>query len=275
MVKKIEEIKHPAVRAVIKYLIIGSGLEIHHDGDLPARTGLGSSSAFTVGILHSLYALKGMMPTKHRLAEEAIHIERNVLREHVGSQDQAAVSYGGFNKITFGADGSFRVEPIIYNRERLDNFQNHIMLYFTGFSRIASHIAKKQITNTPNKTRELMTMQHMVDDAIAILTSGSDMADFGKLLHESWLLKRSLTKEISNSDIDSMYTCARQAGALGGKILGAGGGGFMILFVPLDKQENVRKKLKGFLEVKFRFENTGSQIIFYHDAGIQEGKSST
>jgi len=247
---------------------IKRGVEIHHDGDLPARTGLGSSSAFTVGLLNSLYALKGTMPTKHRLAKEAIYVERHILKENVGSQDQVAVSCGGFNKINFEKNGDFNVEPIILNKDRLNELENHLMLFFTGFSRTASSIAKKQIKNTVNRKSELIRMHSLVDEAKNVLTDRSDITEFGKLLYESWKLKRSLTDKISTPEIDAVYDMAMRAGATGGKLLGAGGGGFVLFFVKPELQERVRKKLRKLLLVKFRFENMGSQIIFYRDSAI-------
>jgi D-glycero-alpha-D-manno-heptose-7-phosphate kinase len=268
LVKKVKDIHHPAVKACLDFMKIKRGIEVHHDGDLPARTGLGSSSSFTVGLLHSLYALKGIMSTNHRLAQEAIHIERKVLREHVGSQDQVAAAYGGFNTIKFNRDGSFNVEPIILSKQRIESLQNNLMLFFTGFSRIASKIAEKQIKDTPKKKQELSKMYLMVEEAEKILASNTDLNHFGKLLHQSWLLKRSLTDKISNINIDNIYEQALRAGATGGKLLGAGGGGFMVFFVKPQYQEKVREKLKKLLEVKFRFEPSGSQIIFYHDSQI-------
>lgn len=267
-VKEIAEIKHPAVRAILDFFGIEEGLEIHHDADLPARSGLGSSSSFTVGMLAALYALKGVMPTKFRLANEAIHVERDVLREHVGSQDQIAAAYGGLNKISFDKDGTYQVEPIVLPSRRLKELKNHLMLFFTGFSRFASKVAKKQIKNTPKKQSELLTMYKFVDDAIDILTSRKALADFGRLLHESWKLKRSITDKISSPEIDEIYAAARSAGALGGKILGAGGGGFMLVFAKPEQQAKVRKKLSNLLEVKFDFDKTGSQIIFHRDPGM-------
>lgn len=269
MVKNIGEIRHPAVRVILGFMKIDKGMEIHHDGDLPARTGLGSSSAFTVGLLNSLYALKGIMPTKFRLASEAIHIERDMLKEHVGSQDQVAVAYGGFNKISFSPNDEFKVEPVILRRDRLGEFQNHLMLFFTGFSRMASKIAKKQIKNTPNKKRELTTMRQMVDEAIGLLTGDEDFDGFGRLLHESWKLKKSLSDKISPPEIDEIYAAALKAGAAGGKLLGAGGGGFMLFFARPEVQAKVRERLKKLLEVGFEFENSGSQIIFYRDSTLK------
>lgn len=267
-VNRIKDIRHPAAREILEFMKIKNGIEIHHDGDLPARTGLGSSSAFTVGLLNSLYALKGIMPTKHRLAKEAIYIEREVLKEHVGSQDQVAVSYGGFNKINFEKDGNFSVEPIILNKDRLNELENHLMLFFTGFSRTASRIAKKQIKNTANKRNELAMMHSLVDEAKNILTGSSDISEFGKLLYESWKLKKSLTDKISTPEVDAVYDKAMSAGAIGGKLLGAGGGGFVLFFVKPEFQEKVRKKLSKLLLVKFRFENMGSHIIFYRDSAV-------
>ncbi len=267
-VNRIDDIRHPAARAILRFLKIKYGVEIHHDGDLPARTGLGSSSAFTVGLLNSLYALKGIMPTKHRLAHEAIHIERNILKENVGSQDQVAVSYGGLNKISFNHDGEFNVEPIIIDKERLARLEDHLMLFFTGFSRIASRIAKKQIKNTANRKKELLRIHELVDEAKGILARKADMEGFGKLLHESWKLKKSLSDRITTPDINDIYDTALRAGASGGKLLGAGGGGFMIFFVKPELRNRVRRKLRKLLRVEFRFDTFGSQIIFYHDSAI-------
>jgi len=268
MVNDINEILHPAVRATLQFVNIDKGIEIHHDGDLPAKTGLGSSSSFTVGLLNSLYALKGVIPSKLQLAKEAIHIERDILKENVGAQDQVAAAFGGFNKINFNGKDEIKIEPITIGKERIKQLENHLMLFFTGFSRTASDIAKSQIENTPNKKRELSLMYQMVDEAIKILNENRNIKDFGKLLHEAWLLKKSLTDKISTPEIDNIYEKALQAGALGGKLLGAGGGGFMVLFVPPENQPGVREKLKNLLEVKFHFENEGSKIIYYNPDNI-------
>lgn len=263
-VKDVNEILHPSVRAVLNLFKIDKGVEIHHDGDLPARTGLGSSSSFTVGLLHSLYALKGVMPSKLQLAKEAIYVERDILQENVGSQDQVAVAFGGLNKITFGGKDEFRLEPITVEKERIKQLEGHLMLFFTGISRFASDIAKTQIESTPNKKRELTLMYQMVDEAIDILNGKKDILEFGKLLNETWKLKRALTDKISNPTIDNIYEAALRAGAVGGKLLGAGGGGFMLLFVPPENQQKVRNELKNLLEVKFNFEQEGSQVIYYN-----------
>lgn len=262
-VKNISQIEHPSVRAALQYMDIKHGVEIHHDGDLPARTGLGSSSSFTVGMLHSFYALKGLMPTKAQLAREAIHIERNILKENVGSQDQILAAFGGFRKVEFNGDDDFKVTPVIMAPGRLRELNDHIMLVFTGFSRFASSIAKSQIENTHRKKTELAQMYDMVNEGMDILVNNGDINDFGCLLHESWKLKRSLTDKISTSQIDDIYQAARNAGATGGKLLGAGGGGFMIFFVEPDKQKVVQDALRDFLCVPFKFETSGSEIIFH------------
>ena len=268
-VKSISEIEHPSAKAVLQFMKINSGVEIHHDGDLPARTGLGSSSSFTVGLLHSLYALKGLMPTKMQLAKEAIHIEQDIIKENVGSQDQVSAAFGGFNRIDFNRDGTINVSTVIISKEKLDLLQGHLMFFFTGFSRTASEVAKKQIENTPKKKNELSTMHQMVDEALAILNNEhGDILDFGRLLHKAWELKRSLTDKISTSEIDNIYEVARTTGALGGKLMGAGGGGFMVIFAEPDIQPRIRTRLRGLLEVPFKFENTGSQIIFYQPDGL-------
>lgn len=265
MVKEIDEILHPSARELLRYLGISSGVEIHHDGDLPARSGLGSSSSFSVGLLHALYALKRTMPTKEKLAREAIKIERDILKECVGSQDQVAVSYGGFNRILFRRDGNFEVAPMVLPPDRSEALQNNLMLFFTGFSRFASEIAKSQIQTTPQKQDELARMHKLVDEAVSILASRVDLLEFGRLLDTTWKLKRSLTDKISNPGIDNIYEVAIKAGAVGGKLLGAGGGGFILFFVPPQAQNKVREALAGMLEVRFRFEHSGSQIIFYND----------
>ncbi len=262
-VKSHDEIKHPSVRAVLQFLKINDGLEIHHDGDLPARAGLGSSSTFTVGLLHALHGLQRSMPTKRQLALEAIEIERNILKETGGIQDQVATSFGGFNKIGFMRGSDFSVRPIIMDRARLTDLQSHLMLYFTGFSRSSSEIAKKQVDNIHKRKKELNRMFHMVDEAIAILTGRGDLTELGLLLDESWKIKRTFSEKVSTEGVDQIYQAALEAGAIGGKLLGAGGGGFLLLFARPEDQLQIKERLKGLLLVPFRFETNGSQIIFY------------
>ncbi len=258
-----QEIVHPSVRACLEYLNIEKGVEMVHTSDIPARSGIGSSSSFTVGLLNALYALKGQMVTKRQLGREAIHVEQNIIQENVGSQDQVSVAFGGFNKIEFGSETEFYVYPMTISGDKLNSLQDHLMLFFTGFSRNASDIAHEQIKNTPKKAIELKTMHQMVDQAVDILNSNGDIKEFGSLLHESWLLKKDLTQYITTGKIDEMYDAARRAGAIGGKLLGAGGGGFMLLFVPPEKRDDVKNILKDILYVPFRFENLGTQVILY------------
>ncbi len=256
--------EHPSVRGCLEHMGVEEGVEIHHVADLPARTGLGTSSAFTVGLLLGLYGLKGQMRSKHALAGDAIHVEQEVLREAVGSQDQISAAYGGFNRINFNVDGSFEVRQMITSPERLALLQQHLALFFTGFSRTASEIAKEQIRVTHQRKRELTTMHEMVDEAEAILTNPSGSLDeFGHLLHESWQLKRTLTGNITNNNLDEIYEVGRSAGALGGKLLGAGGGGFMLFFVPPERRQTLRKRLKNLLCVPFGFSNRGSHVVVY------------
>lgn len=258
------EIQHPAVRESLAFMNISDGVEIHHDGDLPARAGLGTSSSYTVGLLNALYALNGKMVTKRQLALDAIHIEQNMIKENVGSQDQITTAFGGFNKIEFDGDREFQVRPVTLSGEKIQLLQNHMMLFFTGFSRTASEIAHEQIKKTPEKKKELKRMAEMVDEAVDILNGNDqDIMDFGRLLHENWMIKRKLTSKITTNAIDKIYNDAIKSGALGGKLLGAGGGGFILLFVEPEKQQKVMKNMKNLLHVPFRFERLGSQIIYY------------
>jgi D-glycero-alpha-D-manno-heptose-7-phosphate kinase len=262
-VKSIADIEHPAVRAVLNEMGFNHGLEVHCDADLPARSGLGSSSSFVVGMLNSLTALQGKRVTKEWLALEAIRIEQEVLQENVGSQDQTAAAHGGFNVIHFRQDGSIKVEPLVVPTQRKQELNNHLMLFFTGFSRISSEIAKAQVANMDKNTNELHRMRAMVDDAVEILCDGHDIRSFGELLHSGWLHKRVMSDQVSNSNIDELYDKARKSGAIGGKLLGAGGGGFMLFFVPPEQQANVKEALNDLIYVPFQFENTGSQVIYY------------
>jgi D-glycero-alpha-D-manno-heptose-7-phosphate kinase len=261
--QSIDEISHPAVRAVLKFLNINRGLEIHHDGDLPARSGMGSSSSFVVGLLNALYALKGSMPSKHQLAEESIHIEQKVLKEIVGSQDQVSTAHGGFNHITFQTNGEMDIRPVTLPPERMKKLNSHLMLFYTGVKRTASRIAGSYVNGIESRKKQLQKMSKILNDAIRVLSDESDITDFGKLLHEVWQTKRSLSSVVSNANVDEIYDKARKAGAIGGKLTGAGGGGFLLLFVSPDKQKTVRKKLKQLINVPFKFEFSGSQIIFF------------
>ncbi|MBU1262272.1 kinase [bacterium] len=264
-VKSISEIQHPSVRECLRFVDLDNrGVEIQHNADLPAMSGLGSSSSFTVGLLNVLYALKGRMTTKRQLALDAIHVEQDRIKENVGSQDQTAAAFGGLNKIEFGGEQEITVLPITINQEKIDMFQNHLMLFFAGFPRNASDIAAEQIKKTPDKHKELKIMMELVESAIDILNNDKEPVDnFGKLLHEAWNIKRGLTSKITNPIIDEIYETAINAGALGGKLLGAGGGGFMLFFVKPQLQPKIKERLKKLLYVPFAFERLGSQIIYY------------
>ena len=259
-----DEIAHPSVRACLQFMGIDEGVEIHHVADLPARTGLGTSSAFTVGLLLALYALKNQMRDKHMLAADAIHVEQELLQEAVGAQDQASAAYGGFNRINFHTDGSIEAKRILTSPGRLAELEQNLALYFTGFSRTASEIAQEQLRVTPHKKKELDMMLQLVSEAEAIVTSPTrSLNEFGRLLDESWKIKRTLTQKITNSSIDEIYEAGLSAGALGGKLLGAGGGGFMLFFVPPEHREALRLRLKRLLCVPFGFSNRGSQVVLY------------
>jgi D-glycero-alpha-D-manno-heptose-7-phosphate kinase len=260
----VNEIKHPSVRECLKFIDIKEGIEMVHTSDLPAQSGMGSSSSFTVGFLNALYALIGKIVGKKQLAIEAIHIEQNLMKENIGSQDQVAVAFGGFNKITFGGEEQVYVQPVTINSEKINLLQEYSMLFFTGFVRNASEIAGEQIRLINTKRKYLTAMMEMVEKAVEILNSRTiEIEKFARLLHESWMIKKELSSLISTPQIDEIYDTARSAGASGGKLLGAGGGGFMLIFADPRIQPKIREKLKKVLCVPFRFENLGSQVIFY------------
>jgi D-glycero-alpha-D-manno-heptose-7-phosphate kinase len=258
----IDEIRHPAVREGLRYLSIERGVDIHTHGDLPARSGLGSSSAFTVGLLHALHTLKSQTPTRQQLAAESIEIEREILREVVGSQDQVAAAHGGFNHVTFGPDGEIDVRPVALSRDRMAELNAYLMLFHTGTTRIASDVAGSYAHDLPWEEEKMCRIGSMVEEALAILRSRADLKPFGVLLDEGWRVKRSLSRQVSSARIEAIYEDARAAGAIGGKLLGAGGGGFMLLFVPPACQKAVRARLHGLLHVPFELEPTGSRILF-------------
>ena len=259
----IDDIQHPSVRAILRYMGIDRGVEIHHDGDLPARSGMGSSSSFTVGLLHALYALQGRMPGKHQLAMESIHIEQKIMKETVGSQDQFSAAYGGLNQITFMPNGEVSVRPITLAPERIIELNAHLMLFYTGIKRTASNVAESYVKDLASKRRQLRIMKDLVDESITVLSGNGHIREFGKLLHEAWQAKRSLGAAISNAEVDDLYDQAILAGAVGGKLTGAGGGGFLLLMVPPEDQAKVRERFKQLVHVPFKFESSGSQIIFF------------
>ena len=257
------DIEHPAVRAAMSYLQLDQGVEIHHQGDLPARSGLGSSSAFTVGLLHALHALRGEMVSKEDLAKRAIHVEQDILKENVGVQDQIQTAFGGLNRIDISCNGAFQVRPIPLSDDRLQELESHVLLLYTGVARNASDFAAAQLQAIPDRTKELREMQGLVDEATAILTGQGSIAEFGRLLHESWQIKRKLSDKIAPAFVDEIYARARKAGAVGGKLLGAGGGGFMLLFARPEDHVQVLSALSELLVVPVHFEAGGTQLVHY------------
>jgi D-glycero-alpha-D-manno-heptose-7-phosphate kinase len=261
--KYISEINHPTVRECLNYMNISKGVELVHTADIPACSGVGSSSSFTVGFINALYALQGKMVTKRILSNDAIYVEQKLVKENVGSQDQIAASFGGLNKISFNGD-SYVVDKIILPKEKVLKLQNNIMMFFTGFSRTSSKVAGEYVPKLPtSKRKELREMYSLVDDSIEILKS-NNIDNFGKLINESWKIKKSFSNVISNKKIDDMYDCAMRNGALGGKLCGAGNGGFFILYVPEEYQDEVKRAMKKVLFVPVKFDELGSQVILYH-----------
>ena len=261
-VQTIEQIENRAIKAVLQDSKIEKGLEIHCDADLPARSGIGSSSSFVVGLVNCVESFKGNIISKKQLAEKAIYIEQNLLGETVGSQDQIASAYGGFNIINLKKNGEMFIEKVDISEKKIKLLNDHLMLFFTGFSRTASKIAELQVKNINNKIKELNMIKDFTDKALDILYSDRNIDEFGSLLHESWLIKSNLSSKITNSNIDEIYKRGLSAGAIGGKLLGAGGGGFMLLFVRPEDRENVKKELNELLYIPFKFENKGSQVIY-------------
>lgn len=265
MVRHALELEHPAVREVLTYLPVEGGVEIHYAGDLPARTGLGTSSSFTVGLLHAIHALRGEMVSSRKLAEEAVHVEREMIREQVGVQDQHLCAMGGLLNIRFHRDGSIDVRPLPIERGRAAELESCLMLAYTGVRRHAHEIVTEQL----NRTRagalrsELSRMSELTESGVEVLCGSRPLREFGELLDEAWTVKKSLSGAISSCDIDGMYRKARDAGAVGGKLLGAGGGGFLLLFVEPDRQADVSAALREFSMVDFAFDYSGSTLLFY------------
>ena len=263
-VGKNSDIEHPSVRGCLEFLNMREGVEIHHIADLPARAGLGTSSAFTVGLLLGLYGLRNQMRDVESLARDAIHVEQDLLGEAVGAQDQVSAAYGGFNRINFHQNGTFEVKPIIAAPSRMAELEQHLMLFFTGFSRTASEIAREQIRMTPQRATELEAMRQLVDEGESIVAAANrPITDFGRLLDQDWKLKKTLSNKISNPEIDQIYEAGLRAGAVGGKLLGAGGGGFMLFFVEPAHRESVRQALKNLLCIPFAFSQRGSHVVVY------------
>lgn len=264
-VSTLNEILHPAVREGLRLLDFddSAGLEIHHQGDLPARSGMGSSSSFVVGLIRALTALQGRDIGKPELALKAIELEQSMLKEHVGSQDQVATTYGGLNVINFLKTGEISVAPVEIPARRMLELQSSLLLVYMGTNRLASQIAEDIIANLREKETALRAMRRMVDQAVSILTAPGSLDGFGRLLHETWMLKRGLSALVTNATIDRAYQTALAHGAIGGKLLGAGGAGFMMFFVPPERQPEVIEALSGYLHVPFQLETEGSSLMHY------------
>lgn len=260
-VRSVDDIKHPLIRNLMKFKDMHE-IRLSYEADLPARTGLGTSSSFAVGMLNAFYGLKGKRVDRRRLADEAIYVERVLCGEAGGIQDQIAAAYGGLNRIDMDRNG-YNVSPVIISNQRKKEFNNNLMLFFTGFSRISAEIQKKTEANIGDKIKELMEMKSLVDVAEDILVSKGSLNEFGRLLDYTWKLKRGISDAVSTDLIDAIYCRAIRAGALGGKLLGAGGGGFLLFYVEPDKRENVLQELQDLLYVPFSFENDGTQVIYF------------
>ena len=265
-INEINQIQHPAVREILTYFKITNGLEIHHDSDLPARSGLGSSSSFSVGLINALKSYENKTILKYDLASLAIHIEQDLIKECVGSQDQVAAAYGGFNEIEFYKDDTFLVKPLEAKKTRLAELNDNLMLFFTGIQRFASEISESQVANIRNCTSQLNALSDMVDEGASILKNPNTSIDeFGFLLNEAWNIKRTLSDDVSSLQIDELYSSGISTGALGGKVLGAGGGGFMLFYVKPENQNKVKERFKNLVHVPFKFENSGSSFILKGD----------
>lgn len=269
LVKEVEDIEHPSIRECLNYKGVKGNLDIHIFSDLPAKTGLGSSSSFTVGFLNALYALVGQKVSKQRLAEEACFIEQQCIKENVGSQDQFHAAHGGFNIFEFD-NNHIHVRPLIISREKKALLEESLMIFYTGLTRFASDVVKEQIQKTEKKDndsylKDMFNMVYTAEEIIASTPSNNLVNEFATLLDESWNLKKKLSSKITNPLIDESYALAKKHGAYGGKLCGAGSGGFLALFAPVQKQDAIRKALAHLLEVKFRFEDAGSSIIYMKD----------
>lgn len=265
LVKNVDEIQHPAVRECLRFLKIEKGVEIHYMGDLPARTGLGSSSSFTVALLHALHALRGELVSQQQLAEEACHVEHAMIRERVGVQDQYLCAHGGLLHLLMDRDGGVSVRRVPLPPDRIRELASHLLLLYTGISRTAHEVLEEQLERTlaGELSEDLSRLSSFVDQGLGILAGNASLSAFGELLDAGWRIKRELSSKISNPLIDGYYDTARRHGAVGGKLLGAGGGGFLLLFVPPDRKDAVLSALPHVAKVDFGFDYDGSQVIFF------------
>lgn len=265
-VERASDIEHPLIRAALRQVGIEGGVEMSSMADIPSRgTGLGSSSSFTVGLLHALYGFAQRYASAEQLAREACHIEIDICGEPIGKQDQYAAAFGGLSYIRFHPDETVSIDPIICSRDTLEQLQSHTTVFYTGRSRSASELLAKQSARTASEERTQETLKQMVALAhdLKVGLERDDLGLFGEILHENWMLKRGLLEEISDSQIDEWYEAARAAGATGGKLLGAGSGGFLMFFAPPDRHEAIAHQLPGLRQMRFGFDRDGSQIIFY------------
>lgn len=268
-VMDVAEIHHPLVRTMLQQIHVKHGLEIHHDADLPARSGMGSSSAFAVGLAHAISALEGHMMTKKALAEVAIHVERDLIPEAGGWQDQIWAAYGGLNRIDFIAGDGFAVTPLIMSQARRNELVSSIVLYFTGFSRDASEIETDKEHRVKGNAQTLSVLRSFVDDAVAIIgNDGRSLRDLGLLLGEAWNLKKTLSPDVATSEIDAMYDAGIAAGAWGGKLLGAGSGGFLMFLCPPDRRAQLRSAMRGRIEINVEVDYEGSKVVLYQPNGL-------
>lgn len=263
-VKDTDDIKHPAIREAMKFLDMQE-IRLTYEADLPARSGLGTSSSFAVGMLNAFYALKGKYADKKKLANEAIYLERVLCNESGGWQDQIAASFGGFNRINFNTDGTYDVLPVIISPERKQHLNNNLMMFFTGFTRFSSEVQKaNNVSGSEEKRVRLKKMYELVDEAEGVLTNKNrDLDDFGRLLDTTWRLKKGTGGAISTGSIDELYKKGISAGALGGKLLGAGGGGFLVFYVQPEHQKDVKEAMKDLMYIPFSFEDGGTRVIHY------------
>lgn len=262
LVSDIRDIEHNVYRECLKFCGLEKDIEIHHVADLPAFTGLGSSSSFTVSLLHALHCFKGEFVRPIDLAYEAIYVERHLLNDKVGCQDQVMAALGGFNLVEFRTEQDIQIHRVPISPHRLAEFEKHLFIVFTGIRRKASEVVAHQLQKVADNTQTLKSMRSMVDQGWDIITSNRSLSEFGELLHQSWLAKRSLEKSISNDEIDRIYQNGRDAGALGGKLLGAGAGGFMLFFAPPEKHQNLQDVFINYQILKIKTNSLGSQIIF-------------
>lgn len=264
-VSAIDDIRHPSIRETMRFFGIREGLDMQYSTDIPAHSGMGSSSAFTVGFVHALYGMQGKMANKRQLALDAIHIEQNMIKEAVGAQDQVAVAFGGLNYIEFKKNGGFFVHPVLVSRQRKEMLERHLVLVFSGFQRFATDVEMDKLANLDDNQNSFHQLSALAKCALDILTSNEDIRKFGEMLNHAWQLKKSLSQRVTTEAIDRIYNVGIKNGAIGGKLLGAGGGGFLLFFCEPEKQPQLLRSLNNHLCIPFRFEENGSQVIYYRE----------